>query len=185
ETLGELADQAGLAEQPEVAKVAREAAQAIVAPDPRAGAQALVELSQVVSAPPPPPAPAVPAAVTSDEDDDDLLDVFLEEAAEVVAQGRAAIEALRDAPGELEHQTTLRRTFHTLKGSSRMVGLAEFGEAAWAMEQVLNALLAEQRPVAPELLSLSADALGAFAAWRDDIAAGKAPAWRAQAFRAR
>lgn len=184
ETLGELADQAGLAEQPEVAKVAREAAQAIVAPDPRAGAQALVELSQVVSAPPPPPAPAVPAAVTSDEDDDDLLDVFLEEAAEVVAQGRAAIEALRDAPGELEHQTTLRRTFHTLKGSSRMVGLAEFGEAAWAMEQVLNALLAEQRPVAPELLSLSADALGAFAAWRDDIAAGKAPAWRAQAFRA-
>ncbi len=182
EKLGELADQAGLAEQPEVAKVAREAAQAIVAPDPNAGAQALVELTQVVATPAPAVAPA--DAGSSDDEDDDLLDVFLEEAAEVVEQGKAAIAALREEPAELEHQTTLRRAFHTLKGSSRMVGLMEFGEAAWAMEQVLNALLAEQRPAAPELLDLSADALSAFGDWRDGIAAGAPDGWRAQAFRA-
>ena len=47
----------------------------------------------------------------------------------------------------------LRRAFHTLKGSSRMVGLKDFGEAAWAFEQVLNTWLADQRPATPELLA--------------------------------
>ena len=41
--------------------------------------------------------------------------------------------------------TTLRRAFHTLKGSSRMVGLKEFGDAAWICEQLYNTHLAEQR----------------------------------------
>ena len=39
-----------------------------------------------------------------------------------------------------------------------MVGLNDFGEAAWAMEQLLNAWLAEQKPMQPPL-QLSSDAL--------------------------
>ncbi|MDR0275385.1 MAG: Hpt domain-containing protein, partial [Burkholderiaceae bacterium] len=57
--------------------------------------------------------------------DDDLRDIFLEEAREVIAQGHAAVQALTDKPGDMEQQTALRRAFHTLKGSSRMVGLTE------------------------------------------------------------
>lgn len=182
EQLGQLANQATLAEQPAVAKAAREAAEAVVGQDIDAGAQALVELSQAAAEP-----AVVPAQATSTdalELDEDLLEVFLEEAAEVVANGRAAVSALRDEPGELEHQTTLRRAFHTLKGSSRMVGLNEFGEAAWSLEQVLNSLLAEQRPAVEELLALSDDALDAFGAWTSDIAKGSASSWRAQSFKA-
>ncbi|MFP5466583.1 MAG: Hpt domain-containing protein [Gammaproteobacteria bacterium] len=186
EQLGQIADQASLAEQPAVAKAAREAAQAVVGEDGAAGAQALVELSQATSEPEPEPASAAaPAPAPADDDlDAELLDVFLEEANEVVVNGREAVAALRSSPAELEHQTTLRRAFHTLKGSSRMVGLNEFGEAAWAMEQVLNALLAEQRPAAEGLLDLSADALDAFGAWTADIAGDQSSAWRAQAFKA-
>lgn len=115
--------------------------------------------------------------------EDELLEVFLEEAREVVATGLAALDVLRDEPGDLSEQTTLRRAFHTLKGSSRMVGLNDFGEAAWSMEQLLNAWLAEQKPVHPGLLSLSTDALQAFGRWTDDIAAGEAFAWDPKAFR--
>ncbi len=131
------------------------------------------------------PAPAAVAPAVSDEDADDeaeLLDIFLEEAREVVANGLEAVEGLRAAPADLSAQTTLRRAFHTLKGSSRMVGLDAFGEAAWSMEQVLNAWLAEQKPIQPPMLQLSDEALRAFGRWADDIAAGQAGGWEPRGF---
>ncbi len=78
EQLEQIADQASLAEQPGVAKAAREAAQAVVGEDGAAGAQALVDLSQAMAAPVPVPAPTAAAVATDDELDGDLLDVFLE-----------------------------------------------------------------------------------------------------------
>jgi len=125
----------------------------------------------------------VAAAPEPDNEEEELLDIFLEEAREVVANGLLAVQALQAEPGDLSEQTTLRRAFHTLKGSSRMVGLNEFGEAAWSMEQALNAWLAEQKPMQPPLLQLSEAALQAFGRWADDIAAGDASAWQPQAFR--
>ncbi|MFN4117449.1 Hpt domain-containing protein [Acidovorax sp.] len=136
------------------------------------------------SLPPPAAAPAASAPVARPlEIEDELLDVFLEEAREVVVTGLAAIEQLKEEPGNLSEQTTLRRAFHTLKGSSRMVGLNDFGEAAWSMEQLLNAWLAEQKPMHPDLLQLSSDAMRAFSRWADDIAAGTAEGWSTEPFR--
>jgi len=130
-------------------------------------------------------APSTRAAPLADEEDDgELLDIFLEEAREVVATGLAAIATLHEAPSDMNEQTTLRRAFHTLKGSSRMVGLNDFGEAAWAMEQTLNAWLAEQKPTPEPLLQLSEQALRAFGRWTDDIAAGSAQHWRFEPFQA-
>ncbi len=135
------------------------------------------------------PAVAVPAAAGAPADDEDdgeeeLRDIFLEEAREVVHNGLAAIAALAETPSDVSEQTTLRRAFHTLKGSSRMVGLNEFGEAGWSMEQVLNAWLADQKPASDDLLSLSRDAMNGFGRWIDDIAAGTDSHWKAAPFRA-
>ncbi|MDD0812557.1 Hpt domain-containing protein [Curvibacter sp. RS43] len=116
-------------------------------------------------------------------EEDDLIDVFLEEAREVLSTGQAAVHTLADEPRQLTEQTVLRRAFHTLKGSSRMVGLTEYGEAAWALEQLLNAWLAEQKPASPALLSVCRHALAQLAQWTDDIAAHQAQAWRAQPLR--
>ncbi|MEY4980314.1 MAG: hypothetical protein RLZZ352_2584 [Pseudomonadota bacterium] len=140
----------------------------------------------VTVAPPAVSTPAKPTAaptVQASEEDDELREIFLEEAREVAANGLAAIAALQAQPGSLEDLTTLRRAFHTLKGSSRMVGLMEFGEAAWAMEQLTNAALAEQRAAHPHMLSLSADAMAAFARWIEDIAQHAPAAWQAEPFR--
>ena len=133
--------------------------------------------------------PAAPvasqAAVQDDATDDDteLLDIFLEEAREVVQNGLTAIKALAADPTDLAEQTTLRRSFHTLKGSSRMVGLNDFGEAAWSFEQMLNASLAEQRPASDDLITLSASAMAAFARWVKDIAGNTGTVWNPQDFR--
>eukprot|EP01034_Spumella_vulgaris_P000318 gene318-423_t len=136
-----------------------------------------------VAAPVAQPAPVVLAVKEPLAVEDELLEVFLEEAREVVVNGTTAIAALNDEPGNLSEQTTLRRAFHTLKGSSRMVGLNDFGEAAWSMEQLLNAWLAEQKPMQPVLLQLSSDALQAFDRWASDIAAGATTPWQSDAFR--
>ena len=119
------------------------------------------------------PRPTEP--VVSDLDQDvEMRQVFLEEAREVLAGAYLAMDALAQDPFNLEYLTAVRRAFHTLKGSSRMVGLSEFGATAWACEQVYNARLAEQRPADPPLLDFSADALAELAQWIDAMAQGQA-----------
>lgn len=116
--------------------------------------------------------------------DDELLSIFLEEAREVVDNGLQALQALADEPANLGEQTTLRRAFHTLKGSSRMVGQDEFGEAGWALEQMLNAWLAEQKAMPEPMQQLARDALKAFGAWAQDLEQHRAENWSATPFRA-
>ncbi|MDB5957544.1 Hpt domain-containing protein [Ramlibacter sp.] len=131
----------------------------------------------------PAPAPVAAAPAADDESDDELLQIFLEEAREVVANGLAALQALADEPKNLPEMTTLRRAFHTLKGSSRMVGLNEFGEAAWSLEQVLNTWLADQKSAGADMRTLCVEAMQGFGRWTDDIAAHTDSQWQAAAFR--
>jgi chemosensory pili system protein ChpA (sensor histidine kinase/response regulator) len=126
---------------------------------------------------------AAPTAAQDDDGDDELREIFLEEAREVVQNGLNALQVLSEEPKNVAELTTLRRAFHTLKGSSRMVGLNEFGEAAWSLEQVLNTWLADQKPSSEDLRKLSTDALQAFGRWVDDIAKGTDTAWKASIFR--
>ena len=120
-------------------------------------------------------APA-PAAASGLEEDDEMREVFLEEAREVMANAHEGLRELQRTPDDLEQLTLVRRSFHTLKGSSRMVGLNDFGEAAWACEQLYNAWLADQRPASEDLLGFTGEALAYLGAWVEEIAAGAQPA---------
>lgn len=179
--LDALAAHAVLAQNTGVASAAREAAAAAQAQNVDAAAAALSSLAATVQ--PPPSAPAPAPAAEADIEEDDLRDIFLEEAREVVGNGLAAIEALAGNPNDLGEMTTLRRAFHTLKGSSRMVGLTEFGEAAWSLEQVLNTWLADQKASDDNLRTLSAHALQGFGRWIEDIARHTDTHWKAGMFR--
>ena len=176
-----------------------EAPPAPIAPAPMAAAAPVVDMLASVVVPaaslvsaPVPLAPAhasvaeAPQQAESEASDigfgDDLRDIFLEEAHEVIGQGRDALQTLAEKPGDMEQQIALRRVFHTLKGSSRMVKLTEFGEAAWSMEQLLNAWLPEQKPVTPQIRALAQDALAAFDDWVDAIARHADAQWRAAPF---
>ena len=186
--LERLSQEAHAADQPALAAAVTKAQDALVkAQDPLDIASARGELSEAlvdfvatstepaglapVSAPVP-LAPLRPITLVEDfEHDDEMREVFLEEAREVVEAGRTASAELREAPGDLGLLTTLRRAFHTLKGSSRMVGLKSFGEAAWACEQVLNTQLAEQRAAEPALVEFAEWVLAYLGDWIEDIAA--------------
>ncbi len=105
--------------------------------------------------------------------DDEMREIFLEEAREVLASGKEASAGLVRAPDDLGLLTTLRRAFHTLKGSSRMVGLKEFGDGAWACEQLYNTHLADQAPAPAALIEFTDWSLGYLSGWVDDITANK------------
>ncbi len=187
EDLGEFKPLMGRERTPDEVVEEPVVAPAVVAPEPLPVVEPVFEKTQTLVvapvAPPPPPVPAVQPVDDLSDDEAELIDIFLEEAREVVQNGLAAVTALVEDPSNLADQTTLRRAFHTLKGSSRMVGLNEFGEAAWSFEQLFNNWLAEQRPASADLITAASTAMQAFGRWVDDIANHSAGLWNAQDFR--
>ena len=112
------------------------------------------------------PAPtAAPLPATEDAADEELMTIFVEEADEVLAGIENQLDALRAARGDLPTLTSVRRAFHTLKGSSRMVGLTDFGEGAWAVEQCFNAWLSQERAATDDLIALAAAARTLMSGW--------------------
>jgi len=97
--------------------------------------------------------------------DAELLETYLEEATEVLATVSENLRTSHEQPGDREALTTIRRGFHTLKGSGRMVGLTDLGEVAWVVEQVLNKWLQDERPVTPALLDFVEQARAEFEQW--------------------
>ncbi|MDD2928374.1 MAG: Hpt domain-containing protein [Sideroxydans sp.] len=121
-------------------------------------------------------ASAAVVSIRSGDEDAELLEVFLEEAQEVMETLRANLEISRLHLDSREPWVTMRRAFHTLKGSGRMVGLTELGEIAWAVERAMNKWLASDQPATPELLDLVGDAEVLFQHWIDMLKSGSTTA---------
>lgn len=90
--------------------------------------------------------PVLESSNASDFEDDDLIDdeiieIFLEEAQEVLETIEEFWPVFKANHDDSEALTTTRRAFHTLKGSGRMVGAEDIGETAWAIENMFNRLL--------------------------------------------
>ena len=60
-----------------------------------------------------------------------------------------------------------------------MVGLNEFGEASWAMEQLLNSALAEQKAATAEFCTLCSDVLSGLTGWINAVAGNHDSGWSA------
>ncbi|QXI53175.1 Hpt domain-containing protein [Pseudomonas alvandae] len=114
--------------------------------------QSLAEvLANPVSAVNPParnmPGSLLPPPVDESPVDDELREVFLEETDEVLDVLHEYLPRWTADPDDHGALTELRRAFHTLKGSGRMVRALVLGELAWAVENLLNRVL--ERSVEP------------------------------------
>ena len=79
--------------------------------------------------------------ITVDGIDDEIREIFLEETEEEIGNLLAAQEAWLKDPERIEALVPIRRSFHTLKGSGRLVGARLLGEFAWKVENMLNRVL--------------------------------------------
>jgi chemosensory pili system protein ChpA (sensor histidine kinase/response regulator) len=73
--------------------------------------------------------------------DDEIREIFLEETEEEINNLRAAQAAWLVDPERIDALVPIRRSFHTLKGSGRLVGARLLGEFAWKVENMLNRVL--------------------------------------------
>jgi chemosensory pili system protein ChpA (sensor histidine kinase/response regulator) len=140
-------------------------------PEP-AAAQSAPQHEPVEAGPAAAPAPAAVAPPTSGatgaaqlsaettiEVEPEFLALFIEEARENVATLHTLFPQWRDDPVNLDALRDLRRIFHTLKGSGRMVGAHRIAELAWSVEDVLNRVLNQTVSRSPEIVGLVSDAL--------------------------
>lgn len=145
------------------------------------GLEALLGLSQQISIPKTDdtavsvatvttPLPAAPGV------DAEMLEVFLEEANEVLTTMESSIAQARKGEDDGDALINVRRGFHTLKGSSRMVGLSAYGECAWEMEQLMNHWLTQAMPATPGLLDLCTDARTLLTEWAHALRGEATPA---------
>ena len=111
-------------------------AQALASPTPRLNPPALQRPGSLL----PPPADEDPV-------DDELREVFLEEAAEVLEVLQRLVPQGAASLADKTALSDMRRAFHTLKGSGRMVRALVLAELAWAVENLLNRVI--ERVVAP------------------------------------
>ncbi|WEN16289.1 Hpt domain-containing protein [Rhodanobacter sp. AS-Z3] len=73
--------------------------------------------------------------------DDDIREIFLEEMQEEIDNLLAAEKVWLADPELTPSLVNIRRSFHTLKGSGRLVGAGVLGEFAWKVEDMLNRVL--------------------------------------------
>lgn len=119
-----------------------------------------------ISAEPALTAPEMPSEAATDQlYDPELLAIFLDESTDVLASIAAHLEACYGDHLDLAALTAIRRDFHTLKGSGRMVKLEALSEVAWRIEQLMNRWLSEQKPATGELLDLLAESHRQFCNW--------------------
>ncbi len=99
---------------------------------------------------------ATPALHTqSDADfDSEIMQIFIEDARDVYT---TITRELARWQVDTENQSALaelRRGYHTLKGSGRMVGASDIAELAWAVESVLNNVRDGKITVTPAVLGI-------------------------------
>ncbi len=80
-------------------------------------------------------------AAAGEEIDDSIREIFTEEVEEEVASLREQMPAWKRDIENLDHLKSVRRSFHTLKGSGRLVGARALGEFSWKIESLLNRVL--------------------------------------------
>ncbi len=127
--------------------------------------QAGATIPDVPLAPPPPvafsAASTAKLAALAESASPELIKLFVEEAREELARIRRHFPLWDQNPLDRDSLEIVRRGFHTLKGSGRMVGARELGELAWSVESLLNRLLDNTLTRSPEILEELREAIAA------------------------
>jgi len=107
--------------------------------------------------------------------DPELLELFIEEAKEEVASIKRKLPAWQEEPDDMELLITVRRSFHTLKGSGRMVGAERIGEYCWTVENLLNRLINRTLVRTPPMVDFIIEAAAAVPELVEQLEVGTAP----------
>ena len=118
------------------------------------------------------PVAETPAGSLLDDIDSEILEIFIEESREELEAIRHHYPLWRENSEDQEHLTRVRRAFHTLKGSGRLVGAMQIGEFAWSVENLLNRVLDGTVPASHDIHALLDEVVETLPALIDENAQG-------------
>ena len=81
------------------------------------------------------------SVASSDDIDDEIREVFVEEVQDEIDNLGRCLPAWKADVHDFDKLKPIRRSFHTLKGSGRLVGAVALGEFSWKIENMLNRVL--------------------------------------------
>jgi chemosensory pili system protein ChpA (sensor histidine kinase/response regulator) len=98
-------------------------------------------------------------AILADDADEEIVEIFIEEAVEVLGELHTYLPQWKADNNDEEALAVVRRSFHTLKGSGRLLGANLIGEFAWKFENMLNRIIDNKINVSQPLLQALDEAL--------------------------
>ena len=98
-------------------------------------------------------------AILADDADEEIVEIFIEEAVEVLGELHTYLPQWKADNSDEEALAVVRRSFHTLKGSGRLLGANLIGEFAWKFENMLNRIIDNKINVSEPLLQALDEAL--------------------------
>src|SRR5208282_6615839 len=105
--------------------------------------------------------------------DPQFVELFIEEAKEEIASIQQCFPQWDQNPMDLESLGVLRRSFHTLKGSGRMVGARLIAEFGWSIENLLNRIIDKTLSRTPAMMALLRNAVAALAPLVEQLETGR------------
>ncbi|MCK5335073.1 MAG: Hpt domain-containing protein, partial [Gammaproteobacteria bacterium] len=93
-------------------------------------------------------------AIIGEDTDEEIFEIFIEEALEVLAAINECLPVWRADNNNEEARSTVRRSFHTLKGSGRLIGAMMIGEFSWSIESMLNKVIENNIQLNEEVFSV-------------------------------
>jgi chemosensory pili system protein ChpA (sensor histidine kinase/response regulator) len=119
-----------------------------------------------------PPATPPARAVVDEEFDAEIMEIFVEDARDVLENIKNKFFVWREDTDNQNALTELRRGYHTLKGSGRMVGATEVAELSWSVENVLNRVREAKIVPSPAIIDLVEQTLKLLPRMIDVLAGG-------------
>jgi chemosensory pili system protein ChpA (sensor histidine kinase/response regulator) len=105
--------------------------------------------------------------------DPQFLELFIEEAKEEIASIQNSFPMWDQNPMDLESLALMRRSFHTLKGSGRMVGARSIAEFGWSIENLLNRITDKTLTRTPGMMALLRSAVAALPQLVEQLETGR------------
>src|SRR5450432_3008150 len=105
--------------------------------------------------------------------DPQFVELFIEEAKEEIASIQSSFPQWDQNPMDLESLALMRRSFHTLKGSGRMVGARSIAEFGWSIENLLNRIMDKTLSRAPGMMALLRNAVSALPQLVEQLETGR------------
>ncbi len=159
--------------------------------EPQITAAAAVELELPVVSEPAPPPPDEPTVVSAGEptaqlvaardpalvklEEGGILDIFLEEATEVLERCDTLLNTWRDRLADQKLVKNLQREIHTFKGGARMAGLDALGDLSHAMESLLEQIAANRLQATIAAVQALEEGCDRLTLWVEQIRAGRMP----------